>query len=136
MDRAEIVDVTLRYCRALDARDYDALDDVFTPEARADLMEELEGREAIKVRVRRALEPLDRTQHLVGNHQVEVNGDRATCSSYLQSQHVRREAEGGPNFIVAGQYEDRLVRTQEGWRIEFRRLLVWWTEGNARVTRG
>lgn len=135
-DRAEIVDVTVRYALALDTKDFDALDDVFTPDARADLLEDLEGREAIKARIRRAIEPLDRTQHLVGNHLVVVDGDRATCSSYLQSQHVRRAAEGGPNFIVAGRYEDRLIRTSNGWRIEFRRLSVWWTEGNARVTRG
>lgn len=136
MDRAEIVDVTVRYAWALDTKNFDALDDVFTPDARADLLEMLEGREAIKARVRRALEPLDRTQHLLGNHRVDIDGDRATCSSYLQSQHVRRGTEGGPNFIVAGQYEDTLVRTADGWRIEFRRLSVWWTEGNALVTRG
>lgn len=135
-DRAEIVDVTVRYALALDTKDFDGLDDVFTPDARADLLEDLEGREAIKARIRRAIEPLDRTQHLVGNHFVVVDGDRATCSSYLQSQHVRRAAEGGPNFIVAGRYEDRLIRTSNGWRIEFRRLSVWWTEGNAGVTRG
>ncbi|MEY3618629.1 MAG: hypothetical protein RL726_1327, partial [Actinomycetota bacterium] len=75
-------------------------------------------------------------QHLLGNHRVDIDGDRATCSSYLQSQHVRRSAEGGPNFIVAGQYEDTMIRTADGWRIEFRRLSVWWTEGNSRVTRG
>jgi len=136
MDRAEIVDVILLYCQALDTADFDALDDVFTPDATADLVEEVTGREAIKARIRRTIEPLDRTQHLVGNHRIELNGDRATCSSYLQAQHVRRSTEGGPHLIVAGRYDDVLVRTVDGWRIEHRRLSVWWTEGNPRVARG
>lgn len=136
MDRAEIVDVILLYCQALDTADFDALDDVFTPDATADLVEEVTGREAIKARIRRTIEPLDRTQHLVGNHRIELNGDRATCSSYLQAQHVRRSAEGGPHLIVAGRYDDVLVRTVDGWRIVHRRLSVWWTEGNPRVARG
>jgi len=95
----------------------------------------LTGREAIKGRVRRALEPLDVSQHIISNHDIVIDGARATCRCYLQAQHVRQAAPGSPNFIVAGRYEDRLVRTSVGWRIEHRELAIMWTDGNPAVAR-
>lgn len=135
VDRQQIVDVTLAYTYALDAKDWDALDDVFTVDATAYLTEELDGREAIKGRVRRALESLDLSQHMVANHDVRIDGDSAVCRCYLQAQHVREAAPGPPNFIVAGRYDDRFVRTSVGWRIVRRELTIMWTEGNPSVTR-
>ena len=35
--------------------------------------------------------------------------------------------------MVAGRYEDRLVRTDAGWRIAHRTLTVMWTDGNVAV---
>ncbi len=135
IDRQAIVDVTLAYTYALDAKDWDALDDVFTIDATAFLTEELSGRDAIKVRVRRALESLDLSQHVVANHDVRIDGGSASCRCYLQAQHVREAAPGPPNFIVAGRYDDRFVRTDAGWRIARRELKIMWTEGNPAVTR-
>lgn len=135
VDRQAIVDVTLAYTYALDAKDWDALDDVFTSDATAHLTESLEGREAIKERIQRALDSLDLSQHMVANHDVRISGDSATCRCYLQAQHVREASPGAPNFIVAGRYDDDFVRTTDGWRINHRDLTIMWTEGNPSVTR-
>jgi hypothetical protein len=136
VDRAAITDVTIRYCWALDTKDWAVLDTVFTKDANGDLLEDVVGRVAIKKRVETALSRMDETQHLISNHQIVVRGDTATCRCYLQAQHVRKAAHGGPNFIIAGRYEDELKRTPEGWRISFRRLVVMWTDGNPAVSRG
>lgn len=138
LDEREIVSVALRYCRALDTKDWRLLDDVFVGDATADLANpnRLVGIEAIRARIRAALEHLDLSQHLVGNHEVSVEGDTAVHRCYLQAQHVRRAAPGGPNYIVAGRYEDRFVRTEIGWRIVHRTLVTMWTEGNIAVARG
>jgi hypothetical protein len=136
VDRAAITDVTIRYCWALDTKDWAVLDTVFTEDANGDLLEDVVGRVAIKKRVETALSRMDETQHLISNHQIVVRGDTATCRCYLQAQHVRKAAHGGPNFIIAGRYEDELKRTPEGWRISFRRLVVMWTDGNPAVSRG
>lgn len=136
LDRVAIIDVTLRYAWALDTRSWDDLDDVFLPDATAHMTEDLVGRDAIKDRVRRALEPLDISQHIIANHQIVISGDRAKCRCYLQAQHVREAAGRSPNFIVAGRYEDQLVRTAEGWRIAHRDLIIMWTDGNPSVARG
>lgn len=136
VDRAAIVDLTIRYAWALDNRQWSELDHVFTADATAHLTEPLDSRSAIKDRVRRALEPLDFSQHIVANHQIVLEGDRASCRCYLHAQHVRHAAEGSPNYVVAGHYEDQLARTAEGWRITRRELVITWTDGNPSVVRG
>ncbi len=138
LDEREIVGVALLYCRALDTKNWALLDEVFLPDATADLAgpADLVGIEAIRGRIRTALGNLDDSQHLVGNHEVVVDGDSATHRCYLQAQHVRAAAVGGPNYIVAGRYEDRFVRAHVGWRIAHRTLTVMWTDGNLAVARG
>lgn len=135
MDERAVVAVALRYCRALDTKDWPQLAMVFLPDATADLSSgtDLVGIDAIVGRIRAALEHLDDSQHLVGNHEVVVDGDTATHRCYLQAQHIRKAATGGPNYIVAGRYEDRLTRTADGWRIAHRTLTVMWTDGNIAV---
>jgi ketosteroid isomerase-like protein len=133
LDRQAIVDVTHAYCWALDSRDWDALEGVFTPDAVAEITEPVHGIDAIKDRVAAALGPLDESQHLVATHQVQLDGDRATCRCYIQAQHVKRGTPGGDNYLFAGRYEDRFVRTPDGWRIEHRALIRMWTEGNVEV---
>jgi hypothetical protein len=137
VDRMAIIEVTHRYCWALDSRSWELLDDVFLPDATGDLRSPtlLEGRDAIRARIRRSIEPLDATQHTVSNHLIEIDGDSATSRCYLHSQHVRHGTPGGELFVIAGRYEDQLVRTPAGWRIAFRRLVQVWQEGNLAVVR-
>ena len=138
LDEREIHQVVTRYCRALDTKDWALLDDVFVPDATSDLASgrTLVGIDAIRDRIRNALHELDDSQHLVGNHEIAVDGDTATHRCYLQAQHVRTAAAGGPNYIVAGRYEDQLARTDMGWRITHRSLTVMWTDGNVAVVHG
>ncbi len=136
-DRLAIIELTHRYCWALDSKQLDLLDTVFVQDAIAELRSApLEGREAIRDRIGHALAPLDATQHTVTNHMVSIDGDRATSRCYLHSQHVRSGVEGGELYVIAGRYEDELVRTPEGWRITFRRIVGVWTDGNLEVVRG
>lgn len=135
-DRSDIIDLAVRYTWALDTKRIDDLDDVFLADATAMLHGvECADREAIKARIGGAILPLDRTQHLVGNHQVAVEGDRATHRCQLQAQHVMEGTDGGDNLIVGGFYDDRLVRTDDGWRIEHRLMQQTWIEGNPAVVR-
>lgn len=136
LDREAVKDVTIAYCWALDRHEFDGLRRVFLADATARLGdEECDGVEAIIARVARALGPLDDSQHIISNHEVHVDGDTATSRCYLHAQHVRRAAEGGANFIVAGRYEDELERTPAGWRIRRRVLTTMWTDGNPTVVR-
>ena len=134
-DRHEIGEVLIRYATALDSRDWDLLGACFTADAVADYGElggVNEGLPAI-VSVVRSLEGFDSTQHLIGNIAVELAGDRATATCYLQAQHVVLGTEGGDCFTIAGTYRDELARTADGWRIVHRRLEPSWQSGNPKV---
>ena len=136
LDRQEIADLCVRYTTALDTRDWELLrscfvdDPVFVhPGGR------LEGWEAILARTSAALNPLDATQHLLGNITAEVDADVATSRCYFQAQHVRHDTPGGDTYVIAGSYTDRLVRTPGGWRIAERVQDYAWREGNREVVR-
>jgi hypothetical protein len=133
-DHHDIVALTHAYCWALDTNQWEDLDNVFLPDATANLGGSTHSdRASIKARIQLAIEPLDDSQHMVATHQIRVNGDTATSRCYLHAQHVRHGAEGGPNYIIAGRYEDMLRRTPDGWRIAHRDLIMMWTEGNPKV---
>jgi hypothetical protein len=135
-DRADIIAITHDYCWALDRNEWHELDDVFLLDATAVLgSHTCADRDEIKQVCSAALGPLDDSQHIVATHQVEIDGDTATSRCYLHAQHIRRDAEGGPHYIVAGRYEDDFVRTADGWRIKHRDLIVMWTEGNLKTVR-
>ncbi len=136
-DVTEIIQVTNRYCFAIDAHEWDTLrTSVFLPDAVCDFGSHLgvrEGVDGIIDAIATALTPLDGSQHLVGSHVVDVDGDTATCRCYLHGQHIRHDVGGDPHFIVALTYDDELVRTADGWRIARRALIPNWRSGNAEV---
>jgi len=135
-DRADIIEVTHNYCWALDRNQWHELDDVFLPDATALLgARECADREGIKQVCSNALTKLDDSQHIVATHQIQVDGDTATSRCYLHAQHIRKIDDGSSHYVVAGRYEDDLVRTADGWRIKHRTLVVMWTEGNLKVVR-
>ena len=135
LDRVAVIDVCVRYATGLDRRDWDLFRTCFTPDAAGEYagIGDLNGYEEFEQLCRRALEPLAASQHLLGNFAVTVSGDEASATCYFQAQHVKPGTPGGDNYIVAGTYTDRQVRTPEGWRIHHRRLDVTWTEGNPAV---
>ena len=135
-DEAAIVRLTHDYCWALDSGDYDALRQVFTPDCMARLGGNQSNVDEVIARVSAALGPLDDSQHMVSTHQIRrwVDGT-VTGRCYLHAQHILAGVAGGDQYIVAGRYEDRYVRTDEGWRIAERELVVMWTAGNRDVVR-
>jgi hypothetical protein len=135
-DRLAITDLTIDYCWTLDLKNFENLRNIFLPDASFDVGGSVfSGIDAIIGKISSALTMMDESQHLISNHQIRVDGDTATSRCYLQAQHVREAADGGRNFIIAGRYEDNLRRTPEGWRIEYRRLVRTWWEGNPKVAR-
>jgi 3-phenylpropionate/cinnamic acid dioxygenase small subunit len=135
LDERDIRTVLHRYAAALDQKDWNLLASCFIPDASAHygMIGELTGYAAIEQVCRTALQPMSRTQHLIGNVEVVLDGDAATSSCYMHAQHVRPGAPGGETNIIAGRYQDELVRTAQGWRIRRRTLDVWWTFGNLAI---
>jgi hypothetical protein len=80
------------------------------------------------------------TQHTSSNHVYDLRGDEATCISNMQAEHfvARQQGDGlavGENrWTIGGYYENGLVRTDEGWKLNRVTLNVTWTEGNPKVS--
>lgn len=120
-DRLEIQDLFARYSFAIDEREWDRLDHVFTPDALIDYSETggAKGTFAqIKAWLPGALARFPVFQHMVATTRLDLDGDTATSRTILFNPMVHRDAAGGEQvFFIGLWYRDRLVRTAEGWRI-------------------
>lgn len=130
-DRLEIQDLFSRYCFAIDERDWDTLDTIFTADAQIDYSESGGAKgsvSGIKAWLPGALERFPAFQHLVATTKLTLNGDRATSRTILFNPMVH-EGEGGARqtFFMGLWYRDTLVRTPDGWRISERYEEMSWT---------
>ena len=132
-DRLDIEDVLTRYAWALDSKQFDELDRVFTPDAHVDYTSS--GGEAgaypdVKAWLAKVLPHFPAYQHLVTNKQITVDGDHATSRSEFYNPMVMAQRDGTTSiFFVGGEYHDQLVRTPDGWRITDRLEKSIWTDG-------
>ena len=124
----------VRYARALDSRDWALLERCFVPDARYTFPGgESNDSASVVSRCSGALTRLDASQHLLGNIEIEVEGDTARTRTYFHAQHVKKGTEGGDCFVIAGSYQDTFVRTVDGWRINHRHQEYSWMDGNPGV---
>jgi hypothetical protein len=123
-DRIEINDLLIRYTVAIDKKDYTILDTCFTADAHLDYTSAggVAG-DYPKVRawLEKALAPFPMTVHYVTNSVVELDGDAATARTAVLNPMGFQNADGTMHhFTVGAYYNDRLVRTPDGWRIRER----------------
>ncbi len=120
-DRIEIDDLLIRYTVAIDTKDWELLDTVFTPDAVVDYTTSggVKGDyPEVRAWLAKALAPFEMTQHLISNSVVRVDGDTATARTMVFNPMGRDDGKGGLElFYVGAWYDDKLVRTPEGWRI-------------------
>ncbi|MEI7754275.1 MAG: nuclear transport factor 2 family protein [Actinomycetota bacterium] len=132
----DIRQLIARYCWALDTLDRELFNTVFTPDATARLGRGTQhGPDEMWALIHSVLATLDLSQHLVGSQLIDLHAEGSTATSrcHFHAQHVRASAEGGSQYVIAGRYDDQLVRTSHGWRIAHRKLTMLWTTGNAAV---
>lgn len=110
------------YCWYADHRDVDGIVSLFSEgavfDARAVGLTEVTGLEALRDFFQSLLPLHEYSQHMLGNHRIDLDGNSARGTCYYLMQGAIRNA--GP-ISAAGYYEDAYVRTAEGWRIASRR---------------
>lgn len=127
IDRQEIVDVMSRYARGIDRRDAALYRACFT-----DVLDvEMPGASWPAITAEKWTEhalgvvsAFESTQHIITNHVVELEGDDARCTAYVQAQHWRPESA----WLIGGQYRNQLSRVAGEWRIRHLELQFAWTE--------
>ena len=115
-DTTEIRALQRAYASAFDARDPEAFANLFTADAEVVLPNgvRLVGREKLLKAVRNT--PPGGV-HTPEDGAILVQGEQATGAS-------RFRFEPPVGNVVTGAYEDRFLKTPQGWRIAFRRSIV------------
>lgn len=124
-DRQAIGDLLVDYCLHLDTMDLDTLAALFTRDC--DVVYgpgkhlQSRGREALAKSLERMWR-WARTSHHLSNLRIRFDGpDSADVTSYVIAWHERPD---GTTATIYGQYRDRVLRTDAGWRIHRRRMLM------------
>ena len=120
-DRIQINDLLIRYTVALDTKDWSLLDTCFTPDAQVDYSASggIKGPYPdVRNWLQKTLAAFSMTQHFIGNSTVEIDGDSAKSRTYLINPLGFAKPDGGLHIYTLGAYyNDRLVYTDDGWRI-------------------
>lgn len=124
-DEPVILHVVRRFLQALGEKDYDIArqqlaDTVYfaCPPSSRDLTPNTA--EALVAEVERAYAPFSSVRHVLSDHIVTTQGDRARCHVTVVATPVVRDADQGAVCglcTLAGRHRYDLVRTGERWRI-------------------
>lgn len=123
-DRQAIVAVIDRYATSLDAKDYERFRTCFSDDAVVHYGQELSPDEAAEY-AKGVLSRYAQTQHLLGNYEITLDGDRASTRTYVQASHVSAE---GTIWVMGGTYIDRFERREGEWKIVELTLEGKWSE--------
>ena len=132
VDRQEITDLIHDYCIYVDRYEPEKVGALFTEDCITDYGESFGGEVVGRRRVERGsgytLAAWQATSHHVSNIRLWFeDDDNARGTTYLYAWH--RVDDESPTFQIWARYNDRFVRTPEGWRFSERRLAVAGQEG-------
>lgn len=120
-DHRAITEALARLASALDRRDWEAIGTAFTPDATG---YRATGVAAVVDVVRRHLGGCGPSQHLLGNHRVTVDGDRARSLTYARVYHQGAGPMTGRFFECCGEYDDRWSRVDGRWLLSRREFTM------------
>jgi SnoaL-like domain len=121
-DRVEIEEVLIRYCYAVDDRDWDTYRKIFTPDAVIDDTVTGGVKSGVEEHVTyltKALAKILISQHAISTTLIDLKGDEAKIRTHCSCPMVVDLGEGKRQVFFQGLwYRNRLVRTPEGWKIK------------------
>jgi 3-phenylpropionate/cinnamic acid dioxygenase small subunit len=125
--RAAVTETLLDYAELVDTCEPDRWADLFCEDGAFDEGTVVEGRENLRVHVRKLLRLFDATAHHISNIRVRRTGaETADASCYVYAWHRRTN---GEDFELWGRYTDRL-RVEDGrWKFASRRVELFGSRG-------
>ncbi|MGA0557521.1 alpha/beta fold hydrolase [Larkinella sp. VNQ87] len=138
-EKQAIVETVTNLIWAVDRRDFALAKDQFADLVTVDYIslfggdvEQLSAQSLVD-RWSRFLPNLQMTQHTLSNFRVDVSGNQAICTSYVQGFHYLPYTEGGSQWLVMGYYTHHLINLDGGWKITLMKLTTTYEEGNRNV---
>lgn len=132
MERTAINDLLDDYAFAVDSRDWDALGRLFTDDAVLDYTAAggpRGSRDEVLAWIAESLPAVTMTQHLLTNRRVRLTGDAAEVRTELLNPLLFAGEGGAQLLLLGGRYDDRVVRTPDGWKFAERIHTTAWTAG-------
>jgi hypothetical protein len=124
-DESEIIRILTKYGAGIDRRDWALFASCFTADFEGDYggrVGRYSGREPFVAHWAESHLRFGATKHRCTNFLVDVDGDRAQSSCYLDAVLVL--IDGKSCFNVIGVCEDAFRREADGWRMASRRFLM------------
>jgi hypothetical protein len=126
LDKQEIREVMLRYCRGIDRRDMELVRAAFHADAYDDHGPFQGNAEDFPAWTMSILEKQKLTMHLVANQLIEVDGDVAFSESYLLALHRIERGDSVLDWLLGARYVDRFERRNGDWKIAHRTTVHDW----------
>lgn len=137
VDRAAIIDVVCAFAVSLDTRNWELLRSTLADAIEVDYPDSVGvgtyAAEDLVATAQKFFGRLDATLHISANHQVELDGDHASCVSTLFASHYLASASEPKVQRQVGYYTNHLKRQDGHWRILRTAQQQGWTEGNPEV---
>ena len=132
LDKQEIHEVLMRYCRGVDRCDLEAINSVYHPDA----VDEhgaftLRGDECGETWIRLMPTICEASMHSICNELIEVDGDVAFSESYFLNYLIIDREGVEMTRAFGGRYVDRFERRHGVWRIAHRVVVHEWDRVDA-----
>lgn len=131
-DRQAISDLLHRWGAILDELRLDELRSVLTADVTVTTPGgHAEGFDAVLAQAQHNHDPAVRTQHLLGDLLLDLDGDRASARLNVVGVFAKGEGRYAPPpvFQIGSVNRYRLVRTVEGWRVRSMEMQPTWAAG-------
>jgi uncharacterized protein (TIGR02246 family) len=123
-EKAAIAELIARYNYAIDHNDFQGWADCFAPDG---IFDGMIGRFAAHGELDRFTDEVKRLtadtpnlRHYVTNIVTEIDGDTARSRCFLLMTSTTKE--GGTKIVIAGEYEDQLVKRDGRWLFTYRKV--------------
>jgi hypothetical protein len=134
LDRLEIMELQSIYAWGVDGKDSSVFRFAFTEDFVGKMSwGEVNGLDFWMRFVDLFHSPFDATQHHIANHWLRLDGDEVDYRSYKLTHLVAKGCPGGDFHLSGGYVLDRVVRTDDGWRIQSRDQRTFFVIGNPKV---
>jgi len=143
-DYLQLSRVVAEYARRVDARDYEALAQLFAAGSRVGTFERIpavnglpatygegrwrDGGTTFAEGARATLASFALTFHFLGQQTFDIGRGSADGQVSCLAHHVYRNDEKWINWVVGIRYVDKYVQASEGWLFEERRVMKEWSE--------
>ncbi len=131
-DSTAIAELLNRYAKAVDACRWTEWEQCFAEDGRAEFpFGKYEGRRGMGAWCAKNLTAFKGFEHLFGNLQIKLEGDRATVRNNAWIACVMDSNRPHEHFDNGGSYDWELGRSTEGWRIKQVQLKITWLSREA-----